>query len=200
MERLPLEGAIVSYDRGFLAKEAADAYYETFTGGLDWKIRMTDYGKGGSEYQLNRATCAYGDPSVTAPVVWGSDLVVHPWTPELNDVRMQAEILTGHRYNICLCNRYDNGKRAIGFHADNEERGSIDGIASVSLGAERRFVFRRNADDAEYTMTLHHGSLLFMGENTQSLYRHSVPVDKDIDGPRINLTFRWFDPIRYDLK
>lgn len=200
MERLPLEGAIVSYDRGFLDGNTANAYYDVFADGLDWKIRTTDYGKGGAEYQLNRATCAYGDNGVTAPVVWGSDLVVHPWTPELADLKTQAEILTGHRYNICLCNRYDNGKRAIGFHADNEERGSVDGIASVSLGAERRFVFRKNSDGAEYTMTLHHGSLLFMSTGCQENYRHSVPVDKDVDGPRINLTFRWFDPVRYDLK
>lgn len=196
MERLPLD-CEAYYIRDFIPAATRSALYDKFLNSFDWEIRETDYGKGGATYKLNRATCAFGDPGVEAPVVWGSGLVVAPWTAEMTKIKDDIELITGKRFNICLCNFYATGKRGIGFHADNEERGSTSCIASVSLGAERTFVFSRNSDSATHSMRLADGSLLVMGENCQENYRHSVPADKEVETGRINLTFRWFDKKRY---
>lgn len=199
---VPLEGAEVRYYPNYIPAERATQLYNHFLTDFSWKIRKTDYGKGGALYTLNRATCAFGDPGVKAPDVWGDDLVVEPWTFEMNEIRRNLERVTGHKYNICLCNYYATGKRGIGLHADNEERGSTDGIASISLGAARDFMFVKNSElnspsRNKHVIKLGHGSMLLMGRGTQENYRHSVPDDKTIKDGRINLTFRWFDPVRY---
>ena len=69
--------------------------------------------------------------------------------------------------------------------------GPTDEIASLSLGAERAFAFRSvsNAHD-EHRLTLHNGSLLYMGENCQERYQHSLLRCENGQAPRINLTFR----------
>lgn len=195
---IPLEGADVRYYPNYIKEARAKVLYDLFLNNFDWKIRETDYGKGGASYRLNRATCAFGDPGVQAPNVWGNDLVVAPWSPEIDEIRRDVERLTQCKYNICLCNYYANGKRGIGLHADNEERGSTDGIASISLGAAREFIFVKNSNHVlKHAITLGNGSLLLMGKGTQENYRHAVPADKSVIEGRINLTFRWFDSIRY---
>jgi alkylated DNA repair dioxygenase AlkB len=109
-----------------------------------------------------------------------------------------------------LANLYRDGRDAMGWHRDDEpELGSRPVIASLSLGATRRFLLkprgqgrtgakpvaemRRGQEPASSPATaiaLGHGSLLVMRGNTQSHYRHSLPrTDRQV-GPRINLTFR----------
>lgn len=44
----------------------------------------------------------------------------------------------GVRFDYCLVNLYRNGNDHINFHADNEAN---DIIASISLGAKRRYTF-----------------------------------------------------------
>ena len=73
-------------------------------------------------------------------------------------------------------------------------------VASVSLGAERKFRIktqgRKKGWDEEFK--LGSGTLLVMhGPNKdnnytgfQSVYYHTVPVEKKVKGIRINLTFR----------
>ena len=79
----------------------------------------------------------------------------------------------------------------MAWHADDEKELLPDGaIASVSLGAPRRFVFRHKADNEKAEILLAHGSLLLMRGTTQSHWEHSLPVMKRANGARINLTFR----------
>ena len=64
-------------------------------------------------------------------------------------------------------------------------------IASVSLGASRRFELRHRQKSApSLRLTLDHGSLLVMLGRTQEFWAHQVPKEKDVHEPRINLTFR----------
>ena len=80
----------------------------------------------------------------------------------------------------------------MGWHSDDErELGPQPTIASLSLGAERRFVLRDRRDTARTErIALPHGSLLLMAGDTQARYRHSLPATARPIGPRINLTFR----------
>jgi len=75
-----------------------------------------------------------------------------------------------------------------------KEIGSTDFISSISLGCERKFVFREIKDKNKiYEFTLEDGSLFIMGKNTQERYQHSIPEDKNSKTGRINLTFRQYE-------
>jgi alkylated DNA repair dioxygenase AlkB len=67
-------------------------------------------------------------------------------------------------------------------------------IASLSLGAARRFLLRRRDDHARKAeVTLGHGDLLVMGGRTQTFYQHALPKSARPLAERINLTFRWIN-------
>jgi alkylated DNA repair dioxygenase AlkB len=63
-------------------------------------------------------------------------------------------------------------------------------IASLSLGADRKFGFKHKQDKQSLYLTLEHGSLLLMKEQVQSHWLHSLPKTSKVLKPRINLTFR----------
>jgi alkylated DNA repair dioxygenase AlkB len=121
-----------------------------------------------------------------------------PWTPELQRIRQRVEELTAHRYNSVLLNLYRDGRDGMGWHADDEpELGREPVIASVSLGATRRFKLRhRRSRIAASALDLAHGDLLLMAGQTQHEYAHAVPKTARPVGERVNLTFRWIRPDR----
>ena len=63
-------------------------------------------------------------------------------------------------------------------------------IASVSLGASRRFVLKHQQSLPKLELALPHGSLLVMAGETQTHYQHALPRTARPVGERINLTFR----------
>ena len=80
----------------------------------------------------------------------------------------------------------------MGWHSDDEpELGRKPVIASLSLGATRRFRLRsRTRGVAPLGLDLEHDSLLVMGGETQEHWQHAVPKTRRPVGLRINLTFR----------
>jgi alkylated DNA repair dioxygenase AlkB len=63
-------------------------------------------------------------------------------------------------------------------------------IASISLGATRRFDLRHRETKETVKVDLHAGSLLVMSGLSQHCWVHQVAKTKHVVGPRINLTFR----------
>ena len=115
--------------------------------------------------------------------------------PQLSALRDRVCQETGAAFNSVLCNLYRDGNDAMGMHSDNEpELGPLPLIASLSLGAARRFQLRRRRGEgsrrARIDLVLECGSLLVMGGTTQQHYRHGVPREPTVSAPRINLTFR----------
>jgi alkylated DNA repair dioxygenase AlkB len=90
--------------------------------------------------------------------------------------------------NSILVNWYENGDKYIGYHSD-DERGLSGCIYGFSYGAERRFKFMEKATKEVTTLMLPNNSLVIMKENTQKLYKHSLPVMKKV-GRRISITVR----------
>lgn len=185
----------VEYHKDFLHnhKELYDKFKEEFN------FEKRDVlNSDGTSYKLNRATCIFGDSDIpSVPKIWGTDNPVNHWTPELLEIKQQIEKLTCKKYNVCLCNFYESGTNTIGWHADNEERGSISSIASISLGAERIFELKENATDTIIEKKLESGSLFLMKDGCQENYVHRIPRDLKCKTGRINLTFRLFDSARY---
>jgi alkylated DNA repair dioxygenase AlkB len=98
---------------------------------------------------------------------------------------------TGETYNSCLLNLYHSGDEGMGWHSDGEKELKKNGaIASVSLGAERKFAFKHKETKEVISQVLAHGSVLVMKNETQSHWLHRLPPTIRVSTPRVNLTFR----------
>ena len=79
----------------------------------------------------------------------------------------------------------------MGWHSDGEKELVKHGvIASMSFGAERKFVFKHIRTKETVSIFLQSGSLLTMQDQTQDHWQHRLPPTKKVTTPRINLTFR----------
>jgi len=147
----------------------------------------------GRSVPMPRLTSWHGDPGCSYAY---SGRLFHPapWTPELAALRDRLVAGEDCAFNSVLVNHYRDGGDSMGEHADDEpELGpSTDDvrIASVSLGAARRFVLRHRRTRRVRAFELGEGSLLVMGGTTQRHYRHHLPRTRAPVGPRMNLTFR----------
>ncbi|HAD88471.1 MAG TPA: alpha-ketoglutarate-dependent dioxygenase AlkB [Rhodospirillaceae bacterium] len=123
----------------------------------------------------------------------GLTLAAAAWHPVLADLRDRCAELAGMPFNTVLANLYRDGSDSMDWHADDEaELGAEPVIASVSLGAPRRFQMRRKDKTGEaHCLTLGGGDVLIMGPKSQVHWMHRVPKTKTTVGPRINLTFRF---------
>jgi alkylated DNA repair dioxygenase AlkB len=176
------------YAEDFLAAEEADAYLERLLVELDW--REESLAIAGRALKAPRLVCWYGDPGARYRYS-GTDHEPLPWTEALGRLRRRVEEGCARRFNSVLGNLYRDGGDSLGWHADKEkELGPEPWIASLSLGAERRFDLRHNQSRETLSLSLKHGSLLLMGGALQHHWRHRVPKQPGAGGPRINLSFR----------
>lgn len=150
----------------------------------------------GKIYAEPRLSAWYGDPN-TPYTYAGKRQEPLPWLPPLTQLRERITTAVGQSFNSVLLNLYRNGQDAMGMHSDNEkELGNAPCIASLSLGATRRFVFQHKHQATEkYALDLPSGALLIMTGQTQKLFKHGVPRQKRVNAPRINLTFRYIHAI-----
>lgn len=115
----------------------------------------------------------------------------HPWSPLLRGIHAVCERVANARFNGVLVNLYRDGRDHMGWHSDDEPvLGPTPVIASVSLGAERRFEFRHRETAETVRVLLPSGSVLVMSGRSQSHWRHRIPRQASVDSPRVNLTFR----------
>lgn len=122
----------------------------------------------------------------------GQTLEPRAWTSALASLRAAIERRVGVAFNHALVNRYRDGRDSMGLHADAEpELGDDPIVATVSLGATRRFVLVPRASSGERrSFLLVHGSLLVMGGTCQREFRHGIPRDAQVAHERVSLTFR----------
>jgi len=113
----------------------------------------------------------------------------------VDKLKKKVEKRTKHEMNYAQLNYYRDGQDYIGWHSDSEVKKN-DLIASISLGAERKFSLRHkdyktNKDIPKYNFKLGNGSLLLMDYNTANKYwKHCLPKMKNVSEGRINITFR----------
>ncbi|MCC4608316.1 alpha-ketoglutarate-dependent dioxygenase AlkB [Xanthomonas campestris] len=186
---VPLPGAQVQWWRGWLQAAAADALLQTLLTQVQWEVhRIRMFGR---VVDSPRLSSWIGDPEASYRYS-GTQFSPQPWLDALQPLRARLQEDTGRPFNSVLVNRYRSGNDAMGWHSDDEpELGAQPLIASVSLGATRRFAFKHRDDAAlKQTLELGHGDLLLMGGDTQRCYKHALPRTARPVGERINLTFR----------
>lgn len=190
LPRLDLAGGDLRYDPDFLSENDADRLLEELLASVSWQERrIRVYGR---EVLSPRLTAWYGDPGAHYSYS-GLSLDPLPWISPLLELRGRIERCVGSAFNAVLANQYRDGSDSMGWHSDAEpELGDDPVIASISMGAARRFLLRSRAPgvEASLDLALSHGSLLLMGGATQRLFRHSVPKTRRPVGVRVNLSFR----------
>jgi alkylated DNA repair dioxygenase AlkB len=188
-ERLPLEDADMRFWPAALAVEEASELLDRLLTGIDWQHEEVLIF--GQRRPVPRLVAWHGDPGASYTYS-GTSHQPLPWTPALELVRERVLSLTGCAFNSVLLNLYRDGRDGMGWHSDDEpELGRDPVIASVSLGAPRRFCLRhKRRKDQRLEVSLGPGSLLLMAGATQHHWVHAVPKTALPVGPRVNLTFR----------
>jgi len=192
--RIELPGAEIDWIPGWLAAPDAEILRLQLIDQVDWEVhRIRLFGR---EVDSPRLSSWIGDAQAHYRYS-GADFVPRPWPPALQPLRQRLRAELGANFNSVLVNRYRDGRDAMGWHSDDEpELGPAPLIASLSLGAPRRFVFKHRNDAAlKRELLLGHGDLLLMAGQTQRHYRHALPSTARPMGERINLTFRRISPV-----
>lgn len=185
---LPLADADVRLARLFSLAEA-QAWFEQLRTQIPWeRHRLRLFGR---ELPAPRLSCWVGDPGAVYTYS-RTRFEPRPWTDGLAQLRERMRRVCAAPFNAVLCNLYRDGRDAMGWHSDDEpELGPEPVVASLSVGAVRRFRLRHRHDPAQrLELDLQPGSVLFMGGATQANYRHDLPRTSRPVGARINLTFR----------
>lgn len=184
---LPYDGTVNYFGQVF-DLPLADHYYEVLMHSIEWK--NDEAYVMGKHIITKRKVAWYGDESY--PYTYSNTTkVALPWTTALLELKKVVEEKTDSIYNSCLLNLYNNGSEGMAYHSDDEKTlAKHSPIASLSFGAERRFLFKHKQTKETITTHLSHGSLLLMKDETQVNWLHRLPTTTKILKPRINLTFR----------
>lgn len=184
---LPNDGRVNYYGKIFSLPEA-NHYLTELLNNIEWK---------------NDEAFIMGKHIITKrKVAWYADMAFEytyskitkkalPWTAALLQLKTIIELKTGETFNSCLLNLYHTGEEGMTWHSDAEKDLKKNGaIASISFGAERKFLFKHKATKKTVPVFLEHGSLLIMKDTTQTNWLHRLPPTTKTIKPRVNLTFR----------
>lgn len=188
VEVIPLDGGELRYAPQWCSATSADRWLAALREEIPWAThRVRIYGRW---LDSPRLSSWHGDPDAGYRYS-GQRYQPLPWTPTLNTIRRALLDELQLDFNGVLANRYRDGNDSMGWHADDErELGPEPVIASLSLGAERRFCLKHRGHGQRLQLDLSHGSLLIMAGQTQRHWRHALPKQRGVAEERINLTFR----------
>lgn len=130
------------------------------------------------------------EPRLTAG--WSTDAA----DDDVPDILTQMASALSTRYAVGFdriwVNLYRDGGDSVAWHGDrNRLVMTRPLVATVSLGARRRFLLRRRGTSkAVHRLEPGHGDLLVMGGACQAEWEHTVPKTARAVGPRMSVTIR----------
>ena len=203
LEDTPVSG--MRYLPQFLDHHTARLLLQKLLAEVNWcQEQLFLYGK---MRNTPRLTAWCGDPGVCYAYS-GNQHVCDGWIPDLIPLRRRLRRLLGVRFNFALLNYYRDGSDSMAWHSDDEPSlGELPCIASLSLGATRRFRVRDRRKSStrgpavksrnSWGIDLEQGSLLVMQNDSQVHYQHAVPKCRTATGRRLNVTFRAILPSEF---
>jgi len=195
---LGLKNASVLLWRQWLDEQQATKLLAQLKGAVCWSqpsVRIA-----GKEVAMPRLQAWYGDEGASYKYS-GQRFEPMPWLPALAELKCSLEQACDTAFNSVLVNWYRGGQDSVAWHADDEpELGLAPIIASLSIGATRRFMLRPKRRQTAAVgkveskkLDLSHGDLLLMTGSTQQFWNHCVPKTQQVVGERLNLTFRYVE-------
>jgi alkylated DNA repair dioxygenase AlkB len=182
---LPCDGLVRLHEEA-LSEAAALRLFDQLMAISPWRQEIATLM--GRRVPIPRLTAWHGEAGY---VYSGIRMTPAPWNAPLVEIRAVAAACAGQAFNSVLLNLYRDGRDSVSWHADNEPGlGRDPVIASVSLGATRRFQMKHRRRGERLSLDLPSGSCLVMAGPAQHHWLHQVPKTSHPVGPRINLTFR----------
>ena len=184
---LPKDGS-VELIQNVLSLEQESRFFHSLCSQIHWQSdEIQLFGK---KIITKRKVAWYGDEAYNYTYSHSTKVAL-AWSSSLKELKLLVENISKESFNSCLLNLYQSGEEGMSWHADNEKELQKHGaIASLSLGAERKFSFKHKTTGEKVNLNLAGGSLLIMRGNTQEHWLHQLPKSKKVTSPRINLTFR----------
>jgi alkylated DNA repair dioxygenase AlkB len=119
-----------------------------------------------------------------------------PGHPAIETMRRALNVRFGTAFERVSLGYYRDGRDSVAWHGDYVARRLPDAlVATVSVGAPRRFLVRPHGGGKSIAFSIGWGDLIVMGGSCQRTYQHAVPKVARAD-PRIAIMFRpiWKDP------
>lgn len=189
-DKISLLDGEVWFMPNFMPLDKANSYFKKLYETINW--RQEEIKLFGKTHPVPRKTAWYGYEGFNYKYS-GILCNPEPWTKELLDIKRVIEhFLSTEDFNSVLLNLYRNGNDKVSWHADDEKGlGQNPTIASVSLGATRRFDLKHKTEsNHKLQLELTPGSLVIMKGGLQHHWLHQIPVQKRVEDSRINLTYR----------
>ena len=182
------------YRPGFLTSAAAAELFDAVLTHADWHAETVRLF--GRAHTVPRRVAWYGARGLNYRYS-GNDHVAAGWPDFIREPLRRVGDALDADFNFVLINHYRDGSDSIGWHVDDEP--ALTGsVASISLGATRRFLIRPPAaiDDAgdaagrrsSIRLDLADGSLLALP--VESRLAHCLPRTRRFVAARISLGFR----------
>ncbi|MBA5760997.1 alpha-ketoglutarate-dependent dioxygenase AlkB [Vibrio sp. 404] len=182
-----IEHGKVLYLEGFLSQQEADKLYHFMYNKMPW--RQESIVLFGRDVLQPRLQAWFSEHAYQYS---GLLLQPNPMPQPISALKTKCEQICGQTFNSVLLNLYRDGQDYMGWHQDNEkELGHSPIIASISLGAERKFTLKHKDNKQKLDYKLSHGSLFVMAGEIQHYWKHALPKTKLVSEPRVNLTFRY---------
>lgn len=186
-ELLPMDGSAILHEQ-FLDSVQAEGAFRELLESNPWE--SNEIVVFGQKHREPRLSTWHADEGIRYTYS-NQERVPVAWSPVLLRLRELCEEVSHARFNSVLVNLYRDGNDGVGWHADDErENGPEPVIASLSLGASRRFDFQHRFHKQVENIQLNSGDLVVMSGLSQSHWVHRIAKTKRHVGPRINLTFR----------
>ena len=163
------DGAWVDYQASWVAGDAA--LFDELERSLSWRTE--------ERHMYERV--------VTTPRLLASV----PKTGIVEEMRRALSERYGEELVRTTAALYRDGNDSVAFHGDTTARDMDKAlVATVSLGAPRKFLLKPTEGGSSIAYQLGRGDLIVMGGTCQRTWRHGIPKVARAPGPRIALMFR----------
>ena len=133
------------------------------------------------------------EPRLTAG--WSTDVDAQDMPDHLRAIAAALSERYAVTFDLIWVNLYRDGRDSVAWHGDrNRHTHRNPLVATVSLGARRRFRLRPVGGRPALELRPGHGDLVVMGGACQHAWEHTVPKEAAVAGPRMSITLRHSGP------
>ena len=137
-----------------------------------------------------RGTCWLADDELTFEYS-GKSMTPQKIPSLVVEIKELVEKFISVKFDGILVNYYPDGKSSMGYHSDPIEDKWGNKFVVLTFGDTRKFIFREKQNkDNKFSYDFRDGDLIYMFDDCQEKYEHSVRKNKDSSIERLSLVFK----------